>query len=174
MLVEPKLEARPYEVLKWSPGFPRRVLVLSPLCGVNTHFLGSSKICGGDSCPACRAGIPAKYAGYVAVLFESTVRLLRLTSASAFLGQEQGQYVPGRILDVVKHKERKPLQIVQVGDSLHVDVSSVISRVELLSSVAALHGLPRFDASWPIERCLKLIVKNACTSVRLAMEGRVA
>lgn len=171
MLVKPKLEVRPYEVLKWSPGWPRKVLVLSPLIGVNTHFLGSSKICGGDSCPACRSGIPAKYAGYVAVLFEATVRLLRLTSASAILGEDQGQYVPGRILEVIKPKERKALQIVQVGDAKQFDVSAVISRVELLSVVCALHGLPRLEPTWPIEQCEKLVGKNACQAVRLAMKG---
>lgn len=171
MLVDPKLEARPFEVLKWTPSWPRRVLVLSPLCGVKTHFLGSSKICGGDSCPACRSGIPGKYAGYVAVLFEATVRLLRLTSASAYLGEQQGQYIPGRILEIVKLKERTPLQIVDVGDSKTFDRSAVISRVELLSTVAALHGLPRMEPTWPFDQCVTLIEKNACTSVRLAMKG---
>lgn len=171
MLVKPKLEARPFEVLKWTPGFPRRVLVLSPLCGVNTHFLDSSKICGGDACPACRAGISGKYSGYVAVLFESTVRLLRLTSGSAYLGEEQGHYVPGRVLEVVKLKERTPLQIVYTGDSKQFDVSAVISRVELLSTVAALHGLARLDISRPFDECVVGMMKSACTSVRLAMQG---
>lgn len=174
MLVKPKLEARPFQVLKWTPGFPRRVLVLSPLCGVNTHFLGSSKICGGDACGACRAGIPAKYAGYVAVLFESTVRLLRLTSGSAFLGEELGHYVPGRILDVIKQRERRPLQIVCAGDAKQFDVASVISRVELLSTVGALHGLPRLDIRRRFDDQVVGLLKSACTAVRLAMEGTTA
>ena len=174
MLVKPKLEARPYEVLKWTPGYPRAVLVLSPLVGLNTHFLGSSKICGGEACPACRAGIPGKYAGYVAVLFEATVRLLRLTAGSAVLGEDQAHYTPGRILEIVKQKERQPLQIVTLGDAKQFDVSAVISRVELLSSVAALHGLPRVGPDWPFGDAVKAVADNACTAARLAMRGQAA
>lgn len=171
MLVDPKLEARPFEVLKWYAGQMRRVLVLSPLVGINSHFLGSSKICAGEGCPACRSGVPAKYSGYVCVLFSSTVRLLRLTSAAAYYGNDQAHFVPGRVLEVIKQKERQPLSIVSPCDAKDFDRAAVIGRVELLSTLAALHGLPRMEPTWSFEQCVELMSKNARQSCRLALKG---
>lgn len=171
MLAEPRLEDRPYEVLKVGVGGRLRVLVLSMLCGVNVHFLGSSRICGGNRCEACKAGLASKYAGYVACSLSGRRRLLRLTSTSAQLGLKAGLFQPGMVLQVEKLKERKPLLLVGVGDESKFDRSARVSAIALLSIVARLHGLPGLDLSWSVTEALDLVKKNACSSVRLAMEG---
>ena len=171
MLVEPSLEVRPYEVLKWTPRERRSLLVLSAFVGLQVHFLGSSKICAGTLCPACRSGVPAKFAGYVAVLSESMVRLLRLTHYSAYYGVENGLFVPGLVIEAVKPREKRPLTLLSLGKAPSFQVSSVISRVELLSVIAALHGLPRLPDGVSFESGQEIVARNAAREAGLAMKG---
>lgn len=173
MLVDPKVEVRPYEVLKFSIGFPKRLLVLSVLCGIDVHFLGSSRICGGVACAACKSGLASKFAGYVAVLSEGTRRLLRLTSDSARYGLDLGVWQPGEVIDVEKFKERRPLRIVGVAERESFDRSARVSSVELLSVVARLHGLPGLDPGWRVGDCKKLVEKNAASMIVLALKGKL-
>lgn len=174
MLVEPKLTARPFDVVKFRIGVPMRVLCVSSLIGINTHFLDSTRICGGDRCPACLSGIAAKYQGYIVVLYESQRRLIRLTQQSAFFGADQGMFTPGRIIEIEKERERRPVRLVDVGDCKTFDRSAIVARVELLSVLARLHGLPGIDPSCSIEEGQKLVAHAACTQVRLALQGKVA
>lgn len=171
MLVSPKLEARPFEVMKFRVGVPRRVLVLSPLLGLNTHYLGASKLCAGSACPACLAGISGKFAGYLCVLFEAQRRLIRLTQNAAHQGELGDQFRPGRVLEVVKERERRPLITTPIGDSKTFDRSAIISRVELLSVVARLHGLPRVPDGLGFDRAIEGVAAAALTACRLAMRG---
>lgn len=171
MLAEPRLQDHPFEVLKVGVGGRLRVLVLSTLCGVNVHFLGSSRICGGDRCVACKAGLASKYAGYCAVSLMGRRRLLRLTSTSAQLGLNAGLFQPGMVLEVEKLKERKPISLVGVGDERSFDRDSAVSAIALLSIVARLHGLPGLDLGWTVSDGQDLVKKNACSAVKLAMEG---
>lgn len=171
MLVEPKVARRPFDVLKFRVGVPMRVLCVSPLVGLNTHFLGATKICGGDACPACLTGIPAKYAGYVVVMYDHQRRLMRLTQQSAFLGDEQGMFVAGRILEVEKQRERRPVRLVDCGDVKTFDRHAIVSRVELLSVIARLHGLPGLEPGWSIAMGMDAVSRSAVTCVRLALAG---
>lgn len=169
MLAEPKLESRPFEVMKFPVLVERRVLVLSPLVGINTHYFDRSVICGGRSCPACKRGIAFKYAGYVVVWHEGVNRLMRLTATAAVIGGEGGLFVPGRVIRVVKPKERRPLTLMGDGDARQFDVSTIISRIELLSVVARLHGLPGLPDGIPEKAALELVERNAATAVALAL-----
>lgn len=171
MLVDPKVEVQTYEVIKFLIGFPERLLCLSVLCGIDTHFLGSSKICGGSACPACKSGIASKFVGYVAVLFKARRRLLRLTAASARYGLESGVWQPGQVIEVEKFQERRPLRVVGVNSRAVYERAATVSSVELLSVVARLHGLPGLDLAWTIDDCKKIVEKNAVTSVGLALKG---
>lgn len=169
MLAEAKMESRPFEVLKFAVGFERRVLVLSPLIGINTHYLERSLICAGRSCPACKRGIAFKYAGYVVVWVEGVNRLLRLTATAAVIGGDAGLFVPGRVVRVVKTKERRPLTLMGDGDARQFDEGSIVSRLELLSVVARLHGLPGLPDGIQEQEAKQLVERNALTSVELAL-----
>lgn len=171
MLADPKNEARPFDVLKFSAGHPVQTMVLSPLLGVKTHFLRQSRLCAGETCPACLSGVPSKYAGYVVTLYRQQRRLLRLTQAAAFVGDTGGMFVPGRVIEVFKQRERRPLSIVVVGDSQTFDQRSIVSRVELLNIVARLHGLPAASEGNPFDRALEEVIENAAKNVRLALRG---
>lgn len=169
MLAEPKLECRPFEVLKFPVLVERRVLVLSPLVGINTHYFERSLICAGSSCPACKRGIAFKYAGYVVVFYEGVNRLLRLTSTAAVIGGDAALFVPGRVIRVVKTKERRPLTLMGDGDARRFDLSSAISRLELLSVVARLHGLPGLPDGIGEQDAERLVCRNAESLIGLAL-----
>lgn len=169
MLAEPKLESRPFEVMKFPVLVERRVLVLSPLVGINTHYFERSLICGGRSCPACKRGIAFKYAGYVVVFYEGVNRLMRLTATAASLGSDAALFVPGRVLLVTKVKERRPLMLLGDGDARLFDASTAISRLQLLSVVARLHGLPGLPDGIDEINATRLVERNAATSVDLAL-----
>lgn len=171
MLAEPKLEDRPFQVLSWSVGVPRRLLILSPCVGVNTHYMARSLICGGPRCPACKSGIAGKYSGYVVVFWEGRNRLLRLTQGSAFLGCEAGYFVPGRVLIVEKPKERQQLLLRPEGDGKDVNRFSFVSRIQLLSIVCRLHGLPAVPQEITDDEAIDLVHKNGSELIRLAMKG---
>lgn len=171
MLVDPTCEVKMWEVLKFSVGFPRRVLVLSILCGINAHFLGSSRICGGDACPACKSGIASKFVGYVAVQYERKQRLLRLTGTSATVGMNLGLWQAGHVIEVEKFKERRPLRIVGSGELAGFSRSAAVGAVELLSVVARLHGLPGLDVGLTLNDAKELLEKSAVVSVGLALRG---
>lgn len=169
MLAEPKLESRPFDVLTFQVGFARRVLVLSPLVGVNTHYFKRSLICGGRSCPACKRGIAYKYAGYVAVFFEGVNRLMRLTATAAVIGLEAALFVPGRVLLAEKPMERRPLTLIGDGDARDFNGSLAISRVDLLCVVARLHGLPGLPDGISEYEAARLVERNAAMNVDLAL-----
>lgn len=169
MLAEPKLEERPFEVMKFAICVEKRVLVLSACCGINTHYLSRSLICGGLECPACKCGLARKYVGYVAVLWHGQRRLLRLTQWSARVGNDDGLFVPGRIVRVVKPKERRPLVLNGDGDSMSFQGAAVITRLQLLSVVARLHGLPGLPDGISEADAKQLVQRNGVTSIRLAL-----
>ena len=171
MLVDPKNEARPFDVLKLSAGRPIQVMVLSPLLGIQTHFLRQSRLCAGETCPACLSGIPSKYAGYVVVLYRSTRRLLRLTQVAACGGEMSSAFVPGRILEAYKKLERRPITLQTMGDSKTFDQSAIVSRLELLNVVARLHGLAAAADHAGFDQALVEIAKNASKCCTLAIRG---
>lgn len=171
MLAEPKLEDRPFQVLSWSPGVPRRLLILSPCVGINTHYMSRTLICGGVQCPACKSGIAGKYSGYVVVFWDGRNRLLRLTQGAAFVGLEAGYFVPGRVLMVEKPKERQSLKMMPDGDCVDVNCFSFHSRLQLLSIVARLHGLPQVPQEMTEVEAGDLVHRNASELIRLAMKG---
>ena len=169
MLADPKIEERPFEVLKISAGRSELVMVLSTLCGVKVHFLGRSRICAGEGCPACLVGLPAKYTGYVAVLLRATERLLRVTSGAARFGDENGLWVPGRIVLVEKTRDRRPLGLEGRGDAKSFEARSSLSRVRMLSVVARLHGLPELEYGWSENQAKDVVRHSAQTCLRLAL-----
>lgn len=174
MLVDPSSVVRPFEVLKFRVGVPMRVLVCSPCLGVNTHFLGSTRICAGENCPACLAGIPSKYQGYIVILYDCQRRLMRLTAASAKVGSDQGMFTPGRIIEVEKERERRPVRLLDVGDLATFAREQIVSRIELLSVLARLHGLPPVPDGAGMDDALDLVACAARTNLRLAMKGQLA
>lgn len=169
MLVDPTCDVRMWDVLKFTIGYPRRLLVCSVLCGINVHFLGSSRICAGDDCPACKSGVASKFSGYVAVLAAGKRQLLRLTGMSATMGMNKGLWQAGMIIDVDKNKERHPLRVIGLGQSSDFSSSSRVGPVELLGVVARLHGLPGFDETWALEDALRALEKNAKTAILIAL-----
>ena len=171
MLADPKVEERPFEVLKIAAGRSQRVLVLSTLCGVKIHFLGRSLICAGSDCPACEVGLTAKYTGYVVVLLRGTERLLRVTSGAAAFGTEHALWVPGRILVVSREKERASLELDAQGDVVGFSDGARLSRVMLLSAVARLHGLPELSGDWSEAQAVEAVRHSAETCLRLALRG---
>lgn len=171
MLAEPKLEDRPFQVLSWTAGVPRRLLILSPCVGINTHYMGRTLICGGELCPACKSGIAGKYSGYVVVFWDGRNRLLRLTQAAAYVGREAGYFTPGRVLIVEKPKERQALTMMPDGDAADVNRFAFHSRMQLLSIVARLHGLPAVPQDITEEEATDLVHRNAAELIRLALKG---
>lgn len=174
MLAEPKLEDRPFQVLTWTAPQSRRLLILSPCVGISTHYMERTLICGGVECPACKRGIAAKYAGYVVVFCNGRNRLLRLTQGPAAVGADNGLFQPGRVLIVQKLRERHPLFLTPDGDASGVDRFAFHTRLQLLSIVARLHGLPVVPDGMTEEQAKEAVEANACTSLRLAMSGKVA
>lgn len=172
MLVDPQVDVRPFEVLSFSPGRAKRVLVLSPMIGFKVHFIHSSRICAGASCPACAVGMAGKFQGYVVVMFDSQRRLLRLTAGPAKIGSEAGIFVAGTILEVSKCAARRPLVCLVEGTSKKFDASNVVSRVELLSVVARLHGLVPVPAECSFEAGIEVIKTNAQQVCRLALDQK--
>lgn len=173
MLAEPKLEDRPFQVLSWSPPQSRRLLILSPCVGISTHYMARTLICGGVACPACKCGIAGKYAGYVVVFCNGRNRLLRLTQGPSLVGAEGGLFQPGRVLIVQKLRERHPLTLAADGDGKDVCRFSFHTRLQLLSIVARLHGLPAVAHEMEEPEAIDLVHLNACTSIRLAMAGKL-
>lgn len=170
MLVDPEVDVRPFDVLVLSPGFPKVVLVLSPMIGFKIHFIDSSRICSGLSCPACAIGMAGKFQGYVVVMFERQRRLLRLTAKPGKIGSESGLFVPGTILEVVKPRAKRPLELSEKGMSQKFDPANIVSRVELLSVVARLHGLLAAGAELGFEAAVEVIKTNAMQVCRLALD----
>lgn len=171
MLVDPTCEARPFEVMKLSVGFTKRVLVLSPLVGLKVHFIVSSRICAGSICPACAVGLAGKFQGYVCVLFESSRWLLRLTSNSARRAADAGLFVAGTVLQVSKPREKRPLAIECETTLKEFDRDSILSRVELLSVVARLHGLPGLPPGMSFEEGVSNVADHAVACMRLALKS---
>lgn len=169
MLAEPRLMDRPFEVLKFPVMVERRVLVLSPLIGIYTHYLERSLVCGGASCPACQRGIGHKYQGYVAVFYDGGPRLLRLTTNAAAVGDDAGIFTPGRVVKVVKTAARRPLTLMSDGDGRDFDRYTVVSRLALLSVVCRLHGLPLLPEGIEEAEARELVERNASTAVGLAL-----
>lgn len=172
MLAEPKLEDRPFQVLTWTAPQSRRLLVLSPCVGISTHYMKRTLICGGVECPACKCGIAGKYAGYVVVFSSGRNRLLRLTQGPSLVGAEGGLFSPGRVLIVQKLRERHGLTLTPDGDVVGADRWSFHTRLQLLSIVARLHGLPVVPEEMTEEEAIEVVHSNACTSLRLAMSGK--
>lgn len=170
MLAEPSLVDRPYEVLKVVVGGRARVLVLSTLCGVNTHFFARSLICGGGVCEACKSGIASKYAGYVAVSWQGRRRLLRLTSTSAQLGLDDGAFQPGLVIEVEKAKDRQPLNVIVVEFEKSFDSGAVVAPISLLSIVARLHGLPAVGDEMSVSAGRAAVEEAARFHLRVAMQ----
>ncbi len=171
MLAEPKLEDRPYQVLSWSPGHPRRLLILSPCVGINTHYMRRTLICGGDDCPACKSGIAGKYTGYVVVFWQGRNRLLRLTQGPSLVGAEGGLFAPGRVLIVVKPKERHALTLTPAGDGADVNRFCFHTRLQVLSIVSRLHGNPAVPQELDEDEAIALVRRNSVAAMRLAMLG---
>lgn len=171
MLCDPEVDVRPFEVLSFSPGRSKRLLVLSPMIGFKVHFIHSSRICAGPSCPACAVGMVGKFQGYVVVMYDRQRRLLRLTAGPAKLGSEAGIFVAGTILEVSKCAARRPLVCLVEGLSKKFDPSNVVSQVELLSVVARLHGLQPAAADCGFEAAIECIKTHAQQVCRLAMES---
>lgn len=170
MLCDAEVDVRPFEVLAFSPGYPKRILVLSPMIGFKIHFIHSSRICAGPSCPACAIGMAGKFQGYVVVMFEQQRRLLRLTAKPAKAGAEAGIFVAGTILTIVKPRVKRPLECVCDGTSKKFDPSNVVSRVELLSVVARLHGLVAAGSELGFDAAVEVIKTNAMQVCRLALD----
>lgn len=169
MLAEPRKMDRPFEVLKFPVLVERRLLVLSPLVGIYTHYFSRSVICAGTICPACARGIGHKYQGYVAVFYDGGTRLLRLTSNSAAVGGDEGFFTPGRVLKVVKTAARRPLTLMSDGDVSDFDRYTVVSRLALISVVCRLHSLPPLPDGISEDEARDLVYRNAATSVGLAL-----
>lgn len=169
MLVDPTCEARPFEVMKLTVGRMKRVLVLSPMVGLKVHFIQSSRICAGSICPACAVGLAGKFQGYVCVLHESTRWLLRLTSNSARLATDAGLLVAGTVLQVSKPREKRPLRIECETTLKTFDRDAILSRVELLSVVARLHGLPGLPPSMSFDEGVENVADHAVACMRLAL-----
>jgi len=173
MLCDPTTVARPYEVLPFSVGFAKRVLVLSRLEGIATHFIRASRICPGDGCPACLRGLPAKYQGYVAVSFERSIRLLRLTQAAAAAGEMDGCWIPGSVVKVRKDRERRPFVVEFEKEHVQFNRSQVISRVELLNVIARLHGLPLPEEFDNFSDLCRQISDHARSQLDLVLAGSI-
>lgn len=169
MLAEPKLEDRPYQVLTWSPPQTRRLLILSPCVGINTHYMRRTLICGGDACPACKCGIAGKYVGYVVVFWHGFYRLLRLTQGPSLVGAEGGLFQPGRVLFVEKAKERQALSLLAGRDAADVDRFSFHTRLQVLSIVARLHGLPVVPQELDEDQAIAVVRRNTCAAIGLAL-----
>lgn len=169
MLAEPRKMDRPYEVLKFPIRVERRLLVLSPLVGIYTHYFSRSVICAGNICPACSRGIGHKYAGYVAVFYDGGTKLLRLTANSAAAGCDEGMFTPGRVVKVVKAAARRPLTLMGDGDVRDFDRYTVVSRLALASVVCRLHGLPALPDGISEDEARELVYRNAATAVGLAL-----
>lgn len=171
MLCDPEVDVRPFQVLAFSPGRSKRLLVLSPMIGFKVHFIQSSRICAGASCPACAIGMAGKFQGYVVVMYDRQRRLLRLTAGPAKLGSEAGMFVAGTILEVSKCAEKRPLVCLVEGTSKKFDPSNVVSQVELLSVVARLHGLTGVPVGCGFDAGIECVKTNAQQVCRLALDG---
>lgn len=169
MLVDPTCEARPFEVMKLNAGRIRRVLVLSPLVGLKVHFIRSSRICAGNTCPACSVGLSGKFQGYLCVAWEGSRWLLRLTGTSARKGADSGVFVPGTVLNVSKPREKRPLLLEAEKILKTFDRDAILSRVELLSVVARLHGLPGLPVGMTFDEGVENVAQNATACMRLAL-----
>lgn len=169
MLVDPMCEARPFEVLKFSIGRTKRLLVLSPLVGLKVHFISSSRICAGASCPACAVGLAGKFQGYLAVMYQGGRWLLRLTAPPARKGTDAGLFVAGTVLQVSKAQERRPLAVECETTLKTFDRDAIMSRVELLSVVARLHGLPGLPQGMTFEEGVENVGESAVACMRLAL-----
>lgn len=170
MLCDPEVDVRPFQVLSFSPGFPKRVLVLSPMIGFKIHFIHSSRICAGPSCPACARGMAGKFQGYVVVMFDRERRLLRLTAAPAKSGVELGLWTAGTIVNIVKTRSRTPLICTVEATSTKFDAANCVGRVELLSVVARLHGLVGVPDGCGFEAGIEAVKTNAMQVCRLALD----
>ena len=169
MLVDPMCEVRPFEVMKLTSGVTKRVLVLSPMVGLKVHFIQSSRICAGSSCPACAVGLAGKFQGYLCVLWESSRWLLRLTSNSARRGADAGLFVAGTVLQVSKPREKRPLVLECETTLKAFDREAILSRVELLSVVARLHGLPGCVPGMSFDEAAETVQSCAVECMRLAL-----
>ena len=169
MLVDPTCEARPFEVMKITVGRTKQVLVLSPLLGLKIHFIQSSRICAGNICPACAVGLAGKFQGYLCVLYEGNRWLLRLTSKTGMVGTDAGLFVPGTVLQVSKPREKRPLVIECETTLKTFDREAILSRVELLSVVARLHGLPGIVPGMSFEEGVESVSSCAVECMRLAL-----